>query len=436
MTVVQAEAHEASLVVLDVALGMLQTSDGNTTRLRPKTLRVLQHLLTHAGRTVTREDLLDTIWPDQDVGDDVVTQSIREIRRALGDAADRLQTLPRLGYRLDAAAPIALGALPKAKAPEPATAQAPPAQRRLPVIGATALVCLLAFAAAFAVTPRPGPFSDLPRERQQSLRLYQQALIASRNPVQPDNVRAELALLDQAIAADPNFIAPYLEMSGVYLNLRIDGQSTDRPGDLAKARTLLEKAAAVLAAQERVDPVIDAAVHFERGRLLESENKPAEALAEFAKAVEGAPNIPSFQGFLGIARLREGQPELSLAPLRRAIALAPVPDDITVLGWQYALGEAQLLSGDGDLGAAALRLSLTSNKTALVFINVRRLTLAAALALAGQVEDAQQITRAVLADAPAWRIGAFRKGGLSRAPAYLARRDPLLRGLALAGLPE
>ncbi len=70
--------------------------------LEPKVYQVLLYLLQHAGRLVTREELLDHVWPDVFVQDAVVSRCIREVRQALGDdhvAQRMIQTRPRQGYR-------------------------------------------------------------------------------------------------------------------------------------------------------------------------------------------------------------------------------------------------------------------------------------------------------------------------------------------------
>ncbi len=67
--------------------------------LRPKTFEVLQFLVEHAGRLVTREEILDAIWPGVTVTEESITQCISEVRQALGDQQQRIiKTLPRRGY--------------------------------------------------------------------------------------------------------------------------------------------------------------------------------------------------------------------------------------------------------------------------------------------------------------------------------------------------
>ncbi|MFN7595086.1 MAG: transcriptional regulator [bacterium] len=69
--------------------------------LRPKTAEVLKLLLENPGRIVPRGELLQKVWPDAVVTDDNLTQSISEIRRALGPGlADTLKTVQGRGYIL------------------------------------------------------------------------------------------------------------------------------------------------------------------------------------------------------------------------------------------------------------------------------------------------------------------------------------------------
>ena len=55
--------------------------------LTPKAFDVLQYLVTHADRLVTKDTLLDAVWPETAISDVVVRIAIGELRRALGDTA-------------------------------------------------------------------------------------------------------------------------------------------------------------------------------------------------------------------------------------------------------------------------------------------------------------------------------------------------------------
>lgn len=79
------------------------TRAGNATRLTCKGAAVLAVLCQAQGQIVSRAELLDEVWPDVTVGEEVLTQAIAEIRRALGEQARTarcLKTIHRSGYCL------------------------------------------------------------------------------------------------------------------------------------------------------------------------------------------------------------------------------------------------------------------------------------------------------------------------------------------------
>lgn len=70
--------------------------------LTPKLLDVLFYLLDRPATLVTKEQLLDGVWPNANVTDNALAQAISELRDALGDAAaapDYIKTVARRGYR-------------------------------------------------------------------------------------------------------------------------------------------------------------------------------------------------------------------------------------------------------------------------------------------------------------------------------------------------
>src|SRR5215475_11722225 len=70
--------------------------------LTPKAFDVLYYLITHPDRLVTKDTLLDAVWPETAISDTVVRIAIGELRRALGDTAQAprfIATVHRRGYR-------------------------------------------------------------------------------------------------------------------------------------------------------------------------------------------------------------------------------------------------------------------------------------------------------------------------------------------------
>jgi len=67
----------------------------------PKAVELLQLLLRRAGEVVTRQEILDTIWPGRVINDGGLTNCVSKLRAALGDHDQAIvRTVPRFGYRL------------------------------------------------------------------------------------------------------------------------------------------------------------------------------------------------------------------------------------------------------------------------------------------------------------------------------------------------
>ena len=86
---------------VDLKRGSL-TRGGKDIALRPKSFAVLLYLLEHAGELVSREELLDAVWPGVVVRDDSIAQCLIELRRKLGDDERTIiRTVPRRGLMFD-----------------------------------------------------------------------------------------------------------------------------------------------------------------------------------------------------------------------------------------------------------------------------------------------------------------------------------------------
>jgi DNA-binding winged helix-turn-helix (wHTH) protein/tetratricopeptide (TPR) repeat protein len=100
--------------------------DGQIVPLKPKAYDLLCKLLAEPDRVLSKDELLDYLWPRQEVGEANLTQTIYELRQALGETArdaSWIETVPRRGYRFKgtvssltdsapAAAPNSIAVLP------------------------------------------------------------------------------------------------------------------------------------------------------------------------------------------------------------------------------------------------------------------------------------------------------------------------------------
>ena len=90
---------------VDTVRGCLRGADGLEIALAPKPFDLLVMLARNPGRTLSKDALLDAVWPGVTVTEDSLFQAVREARRAIGDeAAKVLRSVPRRGYLLEVAA--------------------------------------------------------------------------------------------------------------------------------------------------------------------------------------------------------------------------------------------------------------------------------------------------------------------------------------------
>ena len=100
--------------LVDPFRGNIVGPDGPV-RLEPRVMRVLVCLAEKRGEIVSREQLIEQVWEGTFVTDEVLTQSVSELRKALGEGPKDprfIQTIPKQGYRLIApvvAEPISAG---------------------------------------------------------------------------------------------------------------------------------------------------------------------------------------------------------------------------------------------------------------------------------------------------------------------------------------
>ena len=75
---------------------------GERLPLMPRAFAVLRHLVEHAGRLITKDELFATVWRDAIVSDAALASCIRDLRRALGDSSEApryIETVHRRGFR-------------------------------------------------------------------------------------------------------------------------------------------------------------------------------------------------------------------------------------------------------------------------------------------------------------------------------------------------
>ena len=123
----------------------LLESSGDSRHLEPKAMDALVLLADRAGEVVSKDELIDEVWEGRIISEGTLTNTIAELRAALGDDARNpryIETIPKRGYRL--LCPVE----ELAACAEPAAAE-PEIPRRLWI--APAAVLAIALAATVAV---------------------------------------------------------------------------------------------------------------------------------------------------------------------------------------------------------------------------------------------------------------------------------------------
>jgi DNA-binding winged helix-turn-helix (wHTH) protein/tetratricopeptide (TPR) repeat protein len=97
--------------------------DGKPQAVAPKAFEILVALVAKHGRLVTREALMQTVWPDSFVEETNLTVNISQLRKTLGEMPDGspwIATVPKRGYRFDGEVVAHMVEAPTGEFPSPA----------------------------------------------------------------------------------------------------------------------------------------------------------------------------------------------------------------------------------------------------------------------------------------------------------------------------
>lgn len=116
--------------------GQLSDSSGEPLSLRAKSTKVLQVLLKHHGRMVSKDELARIVWPETLPTDESISRCISDIRKVLGDTDHKLlETFPKRGYRINASIGRPLESPPT----YPASDEASGSRWRIPTLAVAAI---------------------------------------------------------------------------------------------------------------------------------------------------------------------------------------------------------------------------------------------------------------------------------------------------------
>jgi len=294
------------------------THDGKAVALGPKVVETLLALIERAGQDVTKDALLDRVWPEGFVEEANLAQNVYVLRKTFRSygAHDPIATVPRIGYRLVAPARVVLA---------PMRRGIPSAVRYL---GAAAVAAAIVAGSLLAVTGHSiAPRHQTPVLSQGGERLY----LVGRyywNLRTRDGVAKSLEYFARVVDSDPDNPLGYAALADANVMMGDYCYGTHRPQVyFARARDYAGKAL-----------VLDsnsAQAHAALGFIALHTGDDAEAASELRDAIALEPSYAPAHEWYGIALLRAGNFARGQDQLELASRLDPL--SVATTAW---LGEA------------------------------------------------------------------------------------------------
>ena len=404
------DAIKVGDVAYDAKTRTLVNEDGGAVQLRHKSKEVLSFLVNNPDRTISKSEIMDSIWTDVAVSDESLVQCIAEIRRVIGkDARQIVETIPREGYRLNL----------------PTDAQRQHVSPVLPVVITVAVLTLALILWTYSVEVQPVPMTS-PNETLRAtppgtaiteayLEVLQGSISAGR--FDPDESLIAERHFRRAIELDPTYARAYAEL-GTLFAVRFENDWTVlQEADKEKALFYAEKAVAL-------DPELGAA-HYALGRLHSVLSNLDAAEEHLERAMSLEPDNEDARAYYGIVRNFRGDAEGAIAILRPALASHPNPP----FWYFFGLGNAEFNAGNLQQAADALNTCLDLAEDSPYCLRY----LIAVYGMMGRVDDAQASSHVYASMGFERSVNAIMGLMTMLTP---EDRALLRKALRLAGLPE
>jgi len=458
-------------------------------KIDPRNMRVLQVLAERAGCVVSSRDIELHAWEGVVVTADSVYQSIRQLRRALGDTkspATYIETVPRRGYRL--VAPVCAGVTPEPIAdPTPPPQPLPPSEtppnppplphtsrRRLVVVTGIVSACLaLALASQFdwsepnpaapkqqAVLTAAAPASSAPAGADGASPIDENSVDILRKrgeiALRRGEAREALELYTRALRIQEENVGPR-ELDATVASLLLGVAMSQLWLDDQAAATQAGRRAASMFRQltpptspDRIEPYsVIAEILIGTGELAEADQLLHDAL-EVGRQVYGSEHVALLAplGLMSTLRLAQGRLSEAEALCREAIALAERtrgPRELRTAYWITGLAGILVDAGKypeavAEARKAAAILEDVAGTEHPYFVSATHV-LAEALTETNALDEAEalilwELETLQASGAPAWRIARassvlgevlLRQGRLAEARQHLESAAAALR---------
>jgi TolB-like protein len=238
----------------------------------------------------------------------------------------------------------------------------------------------------------------------------------------PEHMAQARGFYERALALEPANVEALVGTARVNLAIGSNFLTDDRIECLTAAEAAVTKA--LFSAPNH--PL----AHHALGRVQIFTNRAAQGIAECERALALDRNLAYAHAHIGLAKLYLGRAGETEAHIEQALRLSP--RDINVYVWTLFVGIAKFWQGADAEAIVWLRRSLESNRNH----PGAHFNLAAALAHAGELDEARTTAQAGLALNPRFTIRRYRTNAPSNHPVYLAGRERFCEALRMAGVPE
>lgn len=378
--------------------------------LPPKAIDTLLTLVESRGRLVTKEELLDRVWPDTHVTDATLAQNVFTVRKVLeenGSGGPYIETVPKRGYRF--VAPVQVDEVTQTTEVAPAKAAhgAPEiagtprsAVARTLVRGSIAIIVTVAALTLYELR------SSEPKPPTNKTMAYQAWLLGRHQWARrPEGIPAAIRHFREAIERDPRYVDAYVGLAQCYAT------APERNGHveaIALARYALS-----------LDPSRGDA-HAVLGMAAMKMFDWPTAEREYRAALQMEPNDASTRTFYGVLLMARGRVDAAIEQLREAVELDPASVNTNI-----TLGAALIYANRHGEAIDRLRRTLELNPAS----HWVRLRLAQAYLVAGRSDEA-------LAELKRVRHVNPNLGDVALAHAYAALGKPYDALRHLRQLPE
>ena len=238
----------------------------------------------------------------------------------------------------------------------------------------------------------------------------------------PENMAQARGFYERALALEPGNVEALVGTALVDFGIGTNLLPDDRIERLTAAEAAVTKALSLAPNHPMAHGVLGLVKIFT--------NRAAQGIAECERALTLDRNLAVAHGSIGIAKFYLGRGGETEAHIEHALRLSP--RDTLVYIWTMFVGLAKLWQGADAEAIVWSRRSLEANRNH----PGAHFSLAVALALGGELDEARATVQAGLALNPGFTIRRHRTNTPSNHPVYLAGRERVYEALRLAGVPE